>query len=585
MKNTEKINDVNEERLLRGEKEKIFDKRFYDIKGQLKHIKILRFGFYVFTTVFILFLYLSSAYRANLDLNDFLNLDIQKELLTSIYNYLNYNYNQFLDSNSLNNFDSYIYYNLITSLIISTILTVLLYNKVYKNSKIQSAISSVGLGQQFYLKKIDEKNNVITFKLFKGEILNFEVFNDTSNNLKQLLGFEVIQPERKGTDLILLKYSASFPSVEELENLQVKDYLKKDKIFLGIGIPDFNSNKTKKDLIFGKYEAKYLNFSDLPQGIGNFGGSGFGKSNTLNQLFQSFFINFDKIQAFIFVDFKQGIEAEPYRQLEIKKQTGRIFTLEDDRLKLLNLLEKMLIVAKSRGLYIKSKGLKKIVNKNIILFFDEMAEVLDYNPIDKEEKEIQKRIISNIETLLRIGRAAGIKIGYSTQSAVQNASGLTSGMKNNTPLKFTHGLASNTQISSVYEDFEAFNINPLEYDIGKCAIVNLTNSQIEEVRSLFIPDNFSDSIKFSDYEKSEFDNEIKEYYKKYVNSVEDKTFYFSKEELLNDLLNEQIVSKTEVIQLQVEAEPKQQLKLVKEREQGNQKENNFDDLLSEFLNT
>jgi len=591
MKNTEKINDVNEERLLKGEKEKIFDRRFYDIKGQLKHVKILRFGFYVFSAMFILFLYLSSAYRANLGFNDLLNTDIQTELIISIYKYLEYNFNQFLDTNSLKSLDIYLYYISAISSIISIVATILLYKKVYKNSKIQSAISSVGLGQQFYLKKIDEKNSIITFKLFKGEILNFEVFNDTSNNLKQLLGFEVIQPERKGTDLILLKYSASFPSVEELQDLQVKDFLKKDKIFLGIGVPSFDSTKTAKELIYGKYEAKYINFSDLPQGIGNFGGSGFGKSNTLNQLFQSFFINFDKIQAFIFVDFKQGIESEPYRQLELKKKTGRIFTLEDNRLQLLNLLEKMLIIAKSRGLYIKSKGLKKIINKNIILFFDEMAEVLDYNPIDKEEKEIQKRIIANIETLLRIGRAAGVKIGYSTQSAVQNASGLTSGMKNNTPLKFTHGLASNTQISSVYEDFEAFNINPLEYDIGKCAIVNLTNSQFEEVRSLFIPDDFSNKIKFAEYKRDKFDEDIKEYYKKYINGVDDKTFYFDKTELLNDLLNEQIV-KTEVIPVkktQVKEEPKPEekpiLKLEKELEQPKQNENNIDNFLSEFLDT
>jgi len=573
MKNTEKINDVNEERLLKGEKEKIFDRRYYDIKGQIKHIKILRFAFYVFTAMFIMFLYLSSAMRANFDISDFANLDMQTDLIKSIYNYMQYNLNQLIESNSFNNFDNYIYYISVISAFISIITTVLLYRKVYKNSNIQSAISSVGLSQQFYLKSINEKNSVITFKLFKGEILDFETFNDKSNNLKQLLGFEVIQPERKATDLILLKYSANFPKIEELQQLQVKDFLKKDKIFLGIGIPDFNSNKTKKDLIFGKYEAKYLNFSDLPQGIGNFGGSGFGKSNTLNQLFQSFFINFDKIQAFVFVDFKQGIEAEPYRQLEIKKQTGRIFTLEDNRLELLNLLEKMLIIAKSRGLYIKSKGLKKIINKNIILFFDEMAEVLDYNPLDKEEKEIQKRIISNIETLLRIGRAAGIKIGYSTQSAVQNASGLTSGMKNNTPLKFTHGLASNTQISSVYEDFEAFNINPLEYDIGKCAIVNLTNSQVEEVRSLFIPDDFAEQIKFANYNKDDFDSEIKEYYKKYVNSVEDKTFHFDKQELLKDLLNDQVV-KIEEITIE---EKKPSLNLQKESIETIKKDNFLED--------
>jgi len=572
MKSVEKLNDVNEEQILKGEKEKIFDRRYYDIKGQIKHIKILRFSFYMFISMFILLTYISSTIRANFNIDDLVNIDIQIELITSISKYLIYNYENFIEYKNIENVDSYIIYTYLTSVIISIVSTVLLYRKVYKNSKIQSSISSVGLSQQFYLKKIDNKNSVITFKLFKGELLDFETFNDKSNNLKQLLGFEVIQAERKGNDLILLKYSASFPKIEDLKELEVKDFLKKDKIFLGIGVPGFDSTKTKKELIFGKFEAKYINFSDLPQGVGNFGGSGFGKSNTLNQLFQSFFVNFDKIQAFIFVDFKQGIEAEPYRQLELKKQTGRIFTLEDNRLELLNLLEKMIIIAKARGLYLKDKGLKKVVNKNIILFFDEMAEVLDYNPTDKEEKAIQNKIITNIETLLRIGRAAGIKIGYSTQSAVQNASGLTSGMKNNTPLKFTHGLASNTQISSVYEDFDAFNINPLEYDIGKCAIVNLTNSQVEEVRSLFIPDNFSEQIKFAKYKRDDFDSEIKEYYKMYINSIEDKVFHFKKEELLNDLVNEKIVSRVEIVEKTEEKTIKVNLK--------KEDSNNIDNLLN-----
>jgi len=542
MKNTEKINDVNKERIIKGEKEKIFDRRFYDIKGQIKHIKVLRFFFYIFTASLILLTYFISAYRASFNFNDFINSSMQIELIKSIGKYLTYNYNEFIDNN-ISSLDNFLIYTILISLVISVILTVLLYKRLYKFAKVQSAISSVGLSQQFYVKKIDKKNSIITFKLFIGEILDFETFNDKSNNLKQLLGFEVIQAERKGKDKIILKYSASFPKIEDLKELEVKDFLKKDKIFLGIGVPSFESKKSKKDLIFNKFEAKYIDFSDLPQGIGNFGGSGFGKSNTLNQLFQSFFINFDKIQAFIFVDFKQGIEAEPYRKLEEIKQTKRIFTLEDNRKELLNLLEKMLIIAKARGLYLKDKGLKKIVNKNVILFFDEMAEILDYNPVDKEEKELQKRIIANIETLLRIGRAAGIKIGYSTQSAVQNASGLTSGMKNNTPLKFTHGLASNTQISSVYEDFEAFNIDPLSYDIGKCAIVNLTNSQVEEVRSLFIPDNFSEKINFAEYKTDNFDIEIKDYYKRFIKQAEEKIFYFNKEELLQDLLNDKIVSK------------------------------------------
>lgn len=426
---------------------------------------------------------------------------------------------------------------------------------VIQKSEIQRRLSSLGLNQ-YYLTKMDKGTLTYTFKLIRGKSMDFKTFEDTSGNLKQLFGYDQRKCERLNKREIKVMFNHKFPTQEDLKSLNVQDFQKKDYIFLGIGLPNIGEEVKEEDRVLGKYVRKYIKYADLPQGIGNFGGAGFGKSNTLNQIFQGIFFNFDKVQSFTFCDFKQGIERRPYKDLENKVKTGRIFTLDDDRLMLLNYLLKLNIMIRGRGEYLKnSGGKKKIVGKDIILFFDEMAEILDYEPRDKIEKEIQNQIYRLIESLLRIGRRGGMKLGYSTQSPLQNASGLSTGMKNNTPLRITHGLTSTIQVSAVYEDFESWGIDPVKYDIGKLRIVNMTNSTVEERRALFVPEDFMEHIQFREYVEDDFDEEIKEYYKEVVekekkqkalrnknNDDNDEEELFNMDEILEELLDGVLVN-------------------------------------------
>lgn len=444
------------------------------------------------------------------------------------------------------------------SAITATTMTYVIYlfiKHVIEKSEIQSRLSSLGLNQ-YYLKKVNKGTLTYTFKLLRGKSMDFKTFEDTTGNLKQLFGYEQRKCERKNKREIVVMFNHKFPTQEDLKSLNVQDFQKKDYIFLGIGLPEIGEEIKEEDRVLGKYVRKYLKYSDLPQGIGNFGGAGFGKSNTLNQIFQGIFFNFDKVQSFTFCDFKQGIERQPYRDLEDKVKTGRIFTLDDDRLMLLNYLLKINIIIRARGEYLKnSGGKKKIIGKDVILFFDEMAEILDYEPRDKIEKEVQNQIYRLIESLLRIGRRGGMKLGYSTQSPLQNRSGLSTGMKNNTPLRITHGLTSTIQVSSVYEDFERWGINPIKYDIGKLRIVNMTNSTVTERRRLYVPEDFMEHIQFREYIEDDFDEEIKEYYKKVVekeerkkalmnrnNDDEEKEEIFDMNEILDELLEGKLVN-------------------------------------------
>lgn len=444
-------------------------------------------------------------------------------------------------------------FNAITTLSISFFIYKFI-KYIIEKSEIQRALSSLGLNQ-YYLTKINKNTLTYTFKLIRGKTMDYKTFEDTTGNLKQLFGYDQAKCERVNKREIRVMFNHKFPSKEDLKELNVQDFQKKGYIFLGIGLPKIGENIPEKDRVLGKYVAKYLKYEELPQGIGNFGGAGFGKSNTLNQFFQGIFYNFDKVQSFTFCDFKQGIERQPYKDLEDKINTGRIFTLDDDRLMLLNYLMKLLIIVKARGKWLKnSKGKKKIVGKDIHIWFDEMREILDYEPRDKVERQIQDTIYRLIESLLRIGRRGGMKMGYSTQSPLQNASGLSSGMKNNTPLMMTHGLISQIQVNRVYEDFESWGIEPTKFDIGRLAIVNTTTSQVDERRALYVPENFMENIQFGEYIEDTFDEEIKEYYKLVVEEEtrkseimnkdkdDEKEEVFSREEILEELLNGVLVN-------------------------------------------
>jgi len=525
---------------------KVFELSWYDRQGYIDKHKILRFIFlgsvFIYTILMHLIMLIHSY--AVLGFHVFKN---QENMVTFEEQLMAWFLENIKDIKMAT--PEFIFINLsIFTLIIILSIKFIFY--IRAKALLQSNLSSIGLNQ-FYLSKIDRETNTYTFTLIKGEKLEFDRFKDKSGNLKQIFGFENSLTKREGKNQIIVQFSEKFPTIQELSDLNVKDFQVVGKIFMGIGLPDIGSNVNKKDLIKGKFIPKYIEFDDLPQGIGNFGGAGFGKSNTLNMVFQSIFMNFDRVKNFTFIDFKQGIEAEPYRRLEQEKQTGRIFTLDDDRLKLLNYLEKLEIITKARGIYIKEKGLKKIKGKAVITFFDEMAEVLDYEPKEKEEKKVQNRTYELIESLLRIGRAAGIIIGYSTQSPLQHTSGLSTGMKNNTPLRMTHGLTSSSQVSSVYEDLKELGINPVEYDIGRVAVINTTNSTIFETRSLFVPDDFTNDIEFSEVKEDAFDIEIKEYYKKYVEQEKQRMQkmqigqgdkLFSLDELLEDILNNKLVN-------------------------------------------
>lgn len=529
--------------------DKKFELGLFDKEGKMNNRLLVRYFFLLTIGVFFLFnnIYLGVSLFIEYDFNAIESLDNFFELPYKLYTYYYANIKNIIATQEI---DPIFLIMLITSLIISIITYLPIFISVKRKAKIQQNLTSIGLNQFYLYKSLGD--NTYIFKLRKGEKMDYETWKDKSNNLKQLFGFQSHKTERYEEDKVKIQFGDRFPQIEDVKGLDHNTFLKDDKIFLGIGIKEIGEKIPQKELINNKYVAKYLPFQVNHMGI--FGSSGFGKSVGLNGIFKSIFHNFNKVDNFVFVDFKQGIEAYPFIKFEETHKTNKIFVMADNRLMLLNYLEKLLIVCKARAKYIKSKNAKKIEGHRLITFFDEMAEILDYQPQSREERAIQERIVAIIETIMRIGRASDIFIGYSTQSPLQQNSGLTNSMKQNTTIKLTFGLTSQMQVSSVSEELIEKGINPTEFTIGQFAYINGANNEMGVARALMVKDNYLDFIKLpKSTQDPQFNQVMKTFYKEVVEEMkleqqkmrgkeEDEDVLFSNEELLNDLLNDKLVN-------------------------------------------
>jgi hypothetical protein len=214
--------------------------------------------------------------------------------------------------------------------------------------------------------------------------MDYEKFVKGFENIKQTFSKSNVKFERYQETSIKVIFIDNFPELKDLKGLSPKNYLLKNKIFLGFGI---NTDPKSKE----KFQAKYLDMDSLPVGIANLGSAGGGKSNTMNQWLYSIFFNFNRIQNFYFIDFKGGIEAEPINDLEKKFKTNKIEVLDDNRLRLYEILKQLNLINKARMLYLKTNKLKKFSDNYIYIIFDELAEVLDYDPKEKQERQATNR--------------------------------------------------------------------------------------------------------------------------------------------------------------------------------------------------
>ena len=174
-------------------------------------------------------------------------------------------------------------------------------------------------------------------------------------------------------------------------------------------VPDYNT------LILGtnRNEIKYLDLSQTAHVLIN-GSTGSGKTVEMKSL--SYCALMKGYQVFL-VDYKGGVDYG----LEWERHCSLV---TDDE-SFLVVLDKLVLEQKQRFSFLRKHGCVNIDEYNdlystnplqrIILFVDELGECLDKSGLTREQKENTDRIMKGLNTLCRLGRAAGISCIMSTQ--------------------------------------------------------------------------------------------------------------------------------------------------------------------------
>lgn len=400
--------------------------------------------------------------------------------------------------------------------ILPLLLVVLYVYNVFNLKSEQRKLANYGLEDYYLYKKL--KNGVI-YKILPSAIMDYEKFTKQFENILQRNNKGSCEISRVDKTSIKIIYKNKIPTIEQLKDYKIQDYLKKDKLFLG-----FEGGLIKN------IEPIYIDFKDLPHSFALLGTSGGGKSNSLNHILFSIFYNFNNVYELNFVDFKGGIESEPYNRLEQKYKTNKINTYNSSRFELYKKLVQLDIINKARQQYLKDKGLKKFKTNFIYLFLDEIAEILDYSPSDKIEKEQHNKVKDIIESLFRTGRSQGFKIFFATQIFTSVGSGISNSIKNNTIFRILHKTESDEGIHSVIdkEPLEERGINPKTFGVGEVVIKN--ENLYYHCRSLYVPDDF---INYIQLPKTKIDVNFENEINKYINII-------LKDYKLNDLTKDDL---------------------------------------------
>jgi hypothetical protein len=366
---------------------------------------------------------------------------------------------------------------------------------MYRRSIFQKKLANVGLEsyQVSYFFSFVSKSLVIEPK--KNEEMDISFIRNNCEEFIQIWGYDVTK------DIKIEPYRKDKVKITQLANLP-------DSI-------SFNINKLKEDYFYlgklasgNKIEDLYIPFDSILH-TAILGTSGGGKSVFLKLFLSNIFYHYKKIDKLYFVDFKGGIASKPFvnvaNRLNIQES---IITCHRDLQKLHEVLTDISQVNEERMSYLTKNDLEKWTDDYIFLIFDEMAEILNYEAIEKEEKEFLKQIVSMINSLFTTGRSQNIRIVYAVQSYVKDASGVNTTIKTNTSTKFLFKTQQSTSISSVVsnEDLEEIGVNPKNLKTGEALLLDNESIQPLKFKSAFIDNRTDDAleqiIKYSKKPKS-----------------------------------------------------------------------------------
>ena len=201
---------------------------------------------------------------------------------------------------------------------------------------------------------------------------------------------------------------------------------------------------SKLPLGVNRYETVFLNLSETPHAIIN-GRTGSGKTIAMKSLCYGAIMKGYEVYL---VDFKGGVDYGPvwenHTRLicdneEFIAEIHNLVAALTERLGRLRQFGEVNVDA-----YNKANPTSPM--KRIILFVDELGECLDKSGMNKEQRETVDQITQGLNTLCRLGRAAGISCILSTQ---RGSADLISGQIRNTALKIVGQCDDNLSLLTI----------------------------------------------------------------------------------------------------------------------------------------
>ena len=216
------------------------------------------------------------------------------------------------------------------------------------------------------------------------------------------------------------------------------------------------------------------------------------------------------------IDFKGGVEfGTEYEQY------GEVVT---ERQEALEMLQELTKENSLRLKLFRKVGVKNIIEYNekfpddtlcrIVLFSDEVAEMLDKSGLQSSEKKIYYAIEKKLSTVARLGRAAGINMIHATQRPDANV--IVGQIKNNLPIRISGRMTDDPASKMVLNNTEATKIDAkalgrFMYNVGadthEFQGYNFTENSLEKgdfQRGKMLiddPDCKKDDISQKDFEK------------------------------------------------------------------------------------
>lgn len=201
---------------------------------------------------------------------------------------------------------------------------------------------------------------------------------------------------------------------------------------------------SKLPLGVNRLETLFLNLTETAHAIIN-GRTGSGKTIAMKSLCYGAIMKGYEVYL---VDFKGGVDYGPIWENHC--------TLICDNIEFITVIQKLVDELKRRFEYLRQFGHANIDDYNskvtfapmrrIILFVDELGECLDKSGMTKEQKETVDQITQGLNTLCRLGRAAGISCILSTQ---RGSADLISGQIRNNALKIVGKCDENLSLLTI----------------------------------------------------------------------------------------------------------------------------------------